>query len=85
MPLDLQMKEGCIIGRDDPQPIVDHRAAYRSAKDKIFVIRTSDSAVAEANQVFIKHGSRKRRDPITKAKKAKQPLSTQMTLFNEDD
>lgn len=85
MPRDLQIKVGCIIGRDYPQPIVDHRVAYRSAKDKIFAIRKTDSAVTEAKRVFIKHGSRKRRGTRTKAGKASQSPATQMTLFNEED
>ena len=85
MPLDMQIQVGCIIGKDYPQPIVDHRVAYQSAREKIFAVRQTESAVSEAKRVFVKHGSRKRRDPMPKVKKTKPVNSRQMNLFDEDD
>ncbi len=84
MPLDRQVQVGCIIGKDYPSPIVDHRVAYRSAREKIFAIRQTESAVSEAKRVFVKHGSRKRRDPMPRVKNNDQVNSKQLTLFDED-
>ncbi len=83
MPLDLQTQIGCIIGQDYPPPIVEHRMAYKSAQDKIFTIRQSNSAINEAKRVFVKHGSRKNRDPLPKTKKKSN--FQQLSLFNDDD
>ena len=83
MPVDLQNRIGCIIGRDYPPPIVDHRMAYKAAKEKIFAIRQTQKAIEEAQRVFVKHGSRKKRDPLPKPKKA--PELRQLSLFDEID
>jgi len=82
MPLGVQSAVGCRIGCDYPQPIVDHRAAYKSAQQKIFAIRQTASAIDEATRVFIKHGSRKKRDPLPKLKK--QTGSRQLSLFDDE-
>jgi deoxyribodipyrimidine photo-lyase len=81
MPLDLQNKIGCIIGKEYPPPIVEHRNAYKSAQEKIFAIRQSKSAIFEAKRVFVKHGSRKKRDPLPKPK-SKSDLR-QLSLFDD--
>ena len=83
MPLDLQSQVGCRIGRDYPFPIVDHRKAYKSAQEKIFAIRQTTSAIDESKRVFAKHGSRKKRDPLPKSKKA--PGFRQLSLFDDTD
>lgn len=85
MPLSLQSQVGCIIGRDYPEPIVDHRVAYRQAQDKIFSIRKTDAAVADAVRVFEKHGSRKQRDPLPKRAKSRKAVESQMPLFEDLD
>ena len=36
MPMDMQSQVGCVIGRDYPFPIVEHRIAYKSAQDTTF-------------------------------------------------
>nr|MCU0709641.1 FAD-binding domain-containing protein [Pirellula sp.] len=54
----------CRIDIDYPAPIVEHRAAVSLAKDRIYTIRQSEAAIATAQRVYEKHGSRKRRDPI---------------------
>lgn len=86
MPLDIQSKVGCIVGRDYPRPIVEHRAAYRLAKEKIFSIRQSDAAIDESKRVFEKHGSRKKRDPMPKTPKPEKVSEfRQLSLFDDCD
>jgi deoxyribodipyrimidine photo-lyase len=58
MPMLLQEMSGVVIGRDYPRPIVDHATAYREAKAKLFVVRTSSAARHEAGEVYRRHGSR---------------------------
>ncbi|MEM7755418.1 MAG: FAD-binding domain-containing protein [Planctomycetota bacterium] len=43
-----------------PPPIVDHGAAYKFAKDRIFAVRKTAAARANAKKVYLKHGSRRR-------------------------
>lgn len=50
---------GCVIGKDYPAPIVDHATAYKSAQSRMFAMRGTSAARAEANRVQKKHGSRK--------------------------
>ena len=56
----LQRAYGCVIGRDYPEPIVDHATAYRMAKERIFAVRGRADAKAEAARVYQQHGSRRR-------------------------
>ena len=51
---------GCRIPGDYPAPIVDHARAYAHARDRIFALRKTPGARAEAQRVYNKHGSRKR-------------------------
>ena len=44
-----------------PAPIVDHAAAAREAKERIYAVRRQPEARAEAERVFERHGSRKPR------------------------
>jgi len=60
MPALTQQMVGCVIGRDYPAPIVDHRRAYHAARERIFAVRKTDAARAEAARIVEKHGSRKR-------------------------
>ena len=80
MPMDIQSQVGCILGRDYPFPIVDHREAYKSAREKIFAIRQTGAAIDESKRVFVKHGSRKKRDPLPKSKKESNLV--QLSLFD---
>lgn len=57
--LDQQHLAGCVIGRDYPAPIVDHDRAVREAKQRIFAVRRTSEARAEAQRIVEKHGSRK--------------------------
>lgn len=57
----LQSMIGCRIGEDYPAPVVEHRAAYRFAQERLYGLRATREARVEAKAVFEKHGSRKRR------------------------
>lgn len=54
---------GVVIGRDYPAPIVDHATAYREAQAKIRSVRRTTTARAEQQQIYKKHGSRRKRAP----------------------
>ncbi|MFN3192521.1 MAG: FAD-binding domain-containing protein [Aureliella sp.] len=54
-----QILYGCQIGKDYPPPIVDHKEAYRSAKERIFNAKNRPQTRELARQVYLKHGSRK--------------------------
>ena len=69
---DEQLKYDCIIGTDYPQPIVDHSAAYQSAREKIYSARTGEIAKSEAKAIYVKHGSRLRKRHETRKKGAKR-------------
>ena len=49
-----------------PAPLVDHTTASKSARDAIWNIRRTDEAKAEAADVLLRHGSRRRPRPRTK-------------------
>jgi deoxyribodipyrimidine photo-lyase len=83
MPFDLQSRVGCVIGFDYPPPIVDHRHAYKLAQEKIYAIRGSKAAIDDSKRVFVKHGSRKKRDPLPRLKKPTE--HRQLSLFEEID
>jgi deoxyribodipyrimidine photo-lyase len=61
MPEDLQREIGCVIGEDYPAPIVDHLERYREARSRIWAIKKTPEAKAEADRLYQKHGSRRRR------------------------
>jgi deoxyribodipyrimidine photo-lyase len=52
---------GCRIGEDYPSPVVEHRAAYRFAQERLYGLRATRESRIEAQAVYRKHGSRKRR------------------------
>jgi deoxyribodipyrimidine photo-lyase len=55
-----QRRAGCIIGKDYPEPIVEHAAAYRVARQRIAAIQRQEESQEEAERVYQKHGSRRR-------------------------
>ena len=55
----VQRLAACIIGVDYPHPIVDAHLAMRAAKDRMYGLRKTDGARAEAGHVQARHGSRK--------------------------
>ena len=61
MSVGMQEHFGCVIGKDYPAPIVDHKVAYNFAKDKMFTKLKEEETRLAALGVFIKHGSRRRR------------------------
>ena len=80
----------CWIGTDYPAPIVDDKAAIQYAKDRMYGLRQTQEARAEAGAVQARHGSRKsglpqtdQRKRGTRAARAMQPdePSPQGNLF----
>jgi len=59
MPAPVQAAAGCVIGRDYPQPIVDHLTAYRAARQQMYAVKGSKQARLNAKNVYHKHGSRR--------------------------
>lgn len=49
----------CVLDRDYPMRIVDHEAAARAAKAKVWAVRSGDAFRAEKARVLKKHASRK--------------------------
>ena len=60
MPLSVQERIGCRIGRNYPRPLVEHAKAYRQAQARLAAIRRQPESRQEAQRVFHKHGSRRR-------------------------
>ena len=59
MPPLLQLGLGCVIGKDYPEPIVPGKESWKKARDRIWKIKKSPAAKAEAKEIYEKHGSRK--------------------------
>jgi deoxyribodipyrimidine photo-lyase len=55
----LERMSGCVIGRDYPAPIVDDKLEVKAAKDRLYGLRKTPEARAEADAVQSRHGSRK--------------------------
>jgi deoxyribodipyrimidine photo-lyase len=60
MPQVMQIEKGCMIGRDYPAPIVDHKTAYNHARKRIAEIRKLAETKVTSKAVQKKHGSRRR-------------------------
>jgi deoxyribodipyrimidine photo-lyase len=58
MPQGLQQEIGVIIGDTYPEPVVDHLATARHAREVMWALRREPAAREEARKVFDKHGSR---------------------------
>ena len=59
MPLSLQDRAGCRLGRDYPTPPVDVVRAGLAARDRLLARRATPAAREEAREVLLRHGSRK--------------------------
>jgi deoxyribodipyrimidine photo-lyase len=59
MDVSVQQMAGCTIGVDYPLPIVDDLQAIKAAKDRMFGLRKTAAARAEAIDIQARHGSRK--------------------------
>mmetsp|Transcript_7721 Transcript_7721/g.18050 ORF Transcript_7721/g.18050 Transcript_7721/m.18050 type:complete len:256 (-) Transcript_7721:13-780(-) len=73
-----------------PLPIVDEKASAKEAKDKVSAVRKQESTKIEAQQVFLRHGSRSRRDHQTnsdrtepRAAPAKRSLDKNQTSLSK--
>ncbi|MFK7839262.1 MAG: FAD-binding domain-containing protein [Bdellovibrionales bacterium] len=73
-----QSDANCIIGKDYPAPIVDHKESIKAARAKMAVVRQKDGFREESRQIFEKLGSRKR--PPSKRKKKTKPKETSKQL-----
>jgi len=73
-----QEDAGCIIGKDYPAPIVDHKDSVKAARDKISIIRKQAGFRDESQKVFDKLGSRKR--PAKKRTPKKKTPDSQLSL-----
>jgi deoxyribodipyrimidine photo-lyase len=90
MPSALQQYTGVIIGSTYPEPVVDHLAAARHARETMWALRRGPEAREEARRVFDKHGSRnparegrrssKSRQKSSEAAKEDTPPTPQLSL-----
>ena len=71
-----QQAAGCIIGKNYPSPIVEHKEAITYARHRIGEVRKADDFKTAAGKVYQKLGSR-RRPP----KRKKQKPRSQLDLF----
>lgn len=69
MPLEVQEGCGCLIGRDYPLPIVDHKTAYNQARKRLQAHRKLPAVKAASAEVMKRHGSR--RGSNSRGRKAK--------------
>ena len=91
MDISVQRMAGCLIGHDYPAPVVDDKMAMKAAKDRMYGLRNTAEAGAQAAQVQARHGSRKSGLPATTQRRTGQstqkkqtPVSTQGDLFGPD-
>jgi deoxyribodipyrimidine photo-lyase len=77
LPEDQQQAVGCLIGRDYPAPVVDHQQAVAYARARIAAVRRNPALRDEVQQVFARHGSRKRSEMVA----VPRPESNQLRLF----
>lgn len=54
-----QLRAGCFIGETYPAPIVDHDAAIKHAKSRIYEVRNRPETQRLADEIRFKHGSRR--------------------------
>jgi deoxyribodipyrimidine photo-lyase len=78
MPPTLQEHFGVRIGIDYPTPMVDHLAAARHARETLWALRGEQGMRKEAQQVFNKHGSRRRKTNKNIADKNAAQVSPQV-------
>ena len=66
-------KAGILLGQTYPMPIVDHIAAAKEARERIFALRKNTHYGDLANQIQNRHGSRKAGIPF-RGQRAKSPV-----------
>ena len=69
-----------LLGKAYPAPIVDHIAAAKAARQKVWALRGSRAYRAEAARIQAKHGSRKSGIPMTGSRRKTTPAKRQMAL-----
>ncbi len=72
MNIETQINYNCILGKDYPQPIVDHKKAIQLARIKIAEIRKHSDYKNKSINVFQKHGSRRSNTKVKSKKIQKQ-------------
>lgn len=75
---------GLVLGQDYPWPIVDLEQSAYEAKKQLAALRKQPTARAQAQQVYVKHGSRLRSISRRRSKKTAATLeadSPQLSLF----
>jgi len=76
MDASVQRMAACVMGVDYPLPNVDDKAAMKAAKDRMYGLRKTPEARAEAADVQARHGSRKSGLPASgQGRKAKAPAA----------
>ena len=82
MPEYLQIKYGCVIGRDYPAPLVDIKTAIKEARSRISQTRKAQNTIQETAAIIKKHASRKitsKSPKNTQSKRSKvSPLQQQL-------
>lgn len=68
-----------LLGKTYPFPVIDHLAAAKEARQKVWAIRKSGPYQADAQRIVTKHASRKK-PPSRASQKPKAPPSNQLTL-----
>jgi deoxyribodipyrimidine photo-lyase len=81
MPPELQQASGVIIGNSYPEPVVDHLATARYARETLWAMRRDPDARDEARRVFDKHGSR---NPAREGRRPAKP-KTSATNTQKDE
>jgi len=70
-----QRAAGCVLGRDYPEPIVDHAAAARAAKARLYAARRAAADYqAHKAAIITRHASRKR--PNDRAPARRRPAAS---------
>ncbi len=75
-----QRDAGCVIGIDYPAPIVDHTAAARLARDRIWAVRRGADYRQQADAIQERHGSRKSGLPPANPSRRSGGKSRQLAL-----
>jgi len=85
MPQTVQDRSGCRIGATYPAPIVDHLAAARQARERIWAVRRGAAYRAEADAIQDRHGSRKSGLPPSNPSKRRGARRAQLDFGLKDD
>lgn len=56
----MQVKTGCIIGKNYPEPVVDLKKSTLKAKKEIYKVKGSGEAKNQSKAAYLMHGSRKK-------------------------